>query len=197
MTPTVADTCAGIEDYFRRLEASGRIDLDVETVAPADPAAVERLAELTGGSLPEDVRAYLERGLAAASGALDGPDGFGAVGFDLLDADGALEATRNLRALAADLGEDAGPMRDGVALTFCEPQLIVVPGDGVYHFSTRNPVVRVCGSWSEFLAAWLATGCFGSHSFDVLWAAVSDLVGPEPRGNVWLDYYRATFPDAR
>ncbi len=66
---------------------------------------------------------------------------------------------------------------------------------GLYHYSVRNPVKRVCTSWFAFLEAWLASGCFSSHAFDVVWSAVKDVAGKKPRNNLWVDYYK-TFPTA-
>ena len=90
----------------------------------------------------------------------------------------------------------AALIRRGVAVTYQEPQLVVAD-DGVYHFSYRNPLLRVASSWDEFLENWPAAGCFSSHSFDALWKKVKTRVPAQipPSKNVWVRAYRKQFPE--
>lgn len=197
--------CAAIEAYFRQLRATGTVALRPRSVAPAEPAQLEAYELRHGVTIPPGARAFLLRGLEAAEGSVDSEAGHASIGFDFLDLAGVEKCTRLFRKLAKSQPDDdddpdteahAQLLARGVPLTWSEPQLVVLDG-AVYHYSVRNPVKRVCGSWRDFLEAWLAAGCFSSHSFDVAWDKVKGVVGKKPGKNAWLDYYRKAFPTAR
>ncbi len=62
--------------------------------------------------------------------------------------------------------------------------------------SFRNPPLRVAASFHAFLRDWLASGCFGSHSFDLAWKHVKEhlpLAIP-PSKNAWVKAYKKQFP---
>lgn len=197
--------CEAIEAYFEKLRAAGTVELTPRTVAPATPAQLEAYEQKYGVVFPPGARAFLLRGIRAAEGSVDGEGGHASIGFDFLDIAGVEKCTRLFRKLAKSQPDDdddpdteahAQLLGRGIPLTWSEPQLVVLDG-AVYHYSVRNPVKRVCGSWRDFLEAWLAAGCFSSHAFDVAWEKVKGVVGKKPGKNAWLDYYRKTFPDAR
>ncbi len=111
--------------------------------------------------------------------------------FEKLNASGALPLVD--AALAPSSQEHAEIVREGVALTFEEPQLVWTPR-GVYSFSFRNPVCRVSASWSEFLGDWLASGAFRSHDIDGALAVTAPFLpagSVAPEENRWLKAYRA------
>ena len=193
-------TCAAIEQYTERLLAAKIPGLDLRacSLAPQKATAIAAAEKKLGAPLPRDLVAFLARGLSYPSGSVDEP--FAAMGFDFLDASKIAGHTAMLRKVADDTIEDeadehASLIRRGVAVTYEEPELVVAP-DGVYHFSYRNPVLKVASSWSAFLAAWLASGCFASHSFDSLWKKVKPHVTANvpPAKNPWLRAYKKQFP---
>jgi hypothetical protein len=103
-----------------------------------------------------------------------------------------------LRKVAAESGADdehARVIRSGVALTFSEPEL-VLSGGAVYHFSFRNPLLKIAKSFSEFLEHYAASGCFSSHEFPALWKIVSAEVplAIAPNKNLWVSAYKKQFP---
>ena len=124
--------------------------------------------------LPDDVKAFLRRGLASIEGHLT-EDPSASLGFDFLDPDGIVDSTTILRNVVDETLDDDDPharvVRHGVALTFCEPQLVVSKG-AVYHFSFRNRICKVAKSFSAFLGDYLSSGCFVSGHFDALWHVV-------------------------
>lgn len=198
---SIPEICARIEAFFETLQEAGGIDLRRAELPPSHAAKVKELESQLGVTLPEDVRAFLARGLEFATGAVETEAGFGAIGFEFLGPDQILRATTILRDLAREAEEDEDfdedehveLQRDGVCLTHAEPMLVWTPR-GIFHYSVRNPVRRVCGTWTEFLEAWLASGCFASHSYDALWPALAPALGTKPGKNAWLDYYRTQFP---
>lgn len=193
--------CGRIEALFDALEKAGGIELTRRNLPGSDKKKLADLESKLGVTLPDDVRAFLTRGLQFAQGAVDGKSGFGSVGFDFIKPDNIIKSTKIWRDIAKDVDEDdedehTEVQREGVCLTHSEPQLVWTP-TGIFHYSVRNPVKRVCGTWTEFLEAWVASGCFSSHSFDAVWPVLSGVVGKKPAKNVWLDYYRKQFPGAK
>ena len=143
---------------------------------------------------PPDLRAFLSRGLRSARGGIDEP--FASLGFDFVDAETIVEHTQRLRDAAGEGEEEhAQVIRNGVAVTYSEP-VLVVTNDGVYHFSFRNPLLQIAPSWADFLDAWLASGCFGSHSFESLWAKVGSYAKCpiKPAQSSWVKAYKKQFP---
>lgn len=145
--------------------------------------------------------AFYARGLRACSASIDEP--FATLGFEFLSAETVIKHTKMLRNAADENAEDddeedehAEVIRHGVALTLEEPELVL--SDGViYHFSFRNPVLRVASSSSEFLEHYLAAGCFHSHSFKTLWNIVGPLVPTDipVDKNVWVSAYLNQFDE--
>jgi len=195
------DLCLRIEAFFDELIGSGADFLQRQHLARSKPSEIAALEKALQVTLPADLKQFLLRGLTYASGSVDG-DAFGSIGFDFLDAKGAVKETKVWRALAKNVEDDDEDEhtvigRTGVTLSYAQPQLTWTP-EGVYHFSARNPVKRLCGTWTEFLEAWLAAGCFSSHSFDAVWPALSKVMGKKkPAKNLWLTYYAKTFPNAK
>jgi hypothetical protein len=192
--------CGDVERYLDRLLAAKIPELELRTavLAPQKKRALDAAEKKLGAPLPKDVRAFLERGLRYPDGNLDEP--FVTMGFDFLGADKIAEHTMMLRKIAEDAIEDpndkhAALIRHGVAVTYSEPELVVAD-DGVYHFSYRNPLLRVASTWTEFLECWLASGCFESHSFDALWRQVKTVVNSDisPARNTWVRAYKKQFP---
>jgi hypothetical protein len=198
-------TCDAIEVYLDALLSTPIEGLEVEAVIvpPQKPAAIAGAEEKLGAPFPSDVKDFLLRGLRAPRGGTDEP--FAAMGFDFLGANGIVKSTALLRKIANEGVEDGDEDEDedahaalvdrGIVLTSSEPYLVVA-SDGVYHFSFRNPLLRVASSWSELLEHWLGSGCFSSHSFDALWARVNArVVHPiAPAKNVWVRAYKKQFP---
>jgi hypothetical protein len=195
---SVAETCARIETYFDALRGAG-FDLSNQVLPPQFADAIAEIEEKLSTRLPMDVKTFLLRGLRAASGSITEGNRFAHIGFDWIDAKRIVKSTMMLRDVAAKTIDDeddphADVVRSGVVLTWSEPQIVVA--DAVYHFSFRNPVLRVSGSFSEFLVAFLAAGCFGSHDFDLLWRNVNAYVPPgiPLAKNPWIKAYKRAFP---
>ncbi len=195
---SIAETGAGIEAYFDALRGGG-FELTDAVLPPQPAVAIADIEKKLSTSLPADVKAFLSRGLRAGAGSLEDGERFAGIGFDWLGAKKIVTSTTMLRKIAADTIDDeddphAKIVRAGVALTWSEPQIVVA--DAVYHFSFRNPVLRVADSFGEFLSAWLAAGCFGSHDFDLLWRRVKAQVpaGVPPAKNPWVKAYKKQFP---
>jgi hypothetical protein len=151
------------------------------------------------GALPADVRQFLSHGLRQMTGSVKSGERFAALGFDWLGAKQIANNTLMMRKIANDTISDpneqhAKVMREGIALTYSPPQIVVA--DGVYHFHFENPVLKIADSFAEFLSDWLASGCFSSHNFDVLWSRVGKHVPPglSPANNRWIKAYKAQFP---
>ena len=193
----VGQTCVAIEAYFAALAADG-VELSSDDLKPQKEGALAALEQKLG-KLPSDVRQFLAHGLRAMSGAIQDGDRFASIGFDWLDARQIIDNTLMMREIAADTISDpkdrhAQVMSAGIALTYSPPQIVVA--DGVYHFHFSNPVVKVADSFAEFLSAWLASGCFSSHSFDLLWPRVKKHVplAIPPAKNRWVKAYKKQFP---
>jgi hypothetical protein len=187
------DVCEKIEAFFQQLEASGEVEVYDDSLEPSSEEDIAALEQGLGAKLPADVRAWLTRGCKAYTGSIDEP--FAGIGFAFLGASRSLEHTKMLRENASDdeADEHATIIRAGVALSFEEPELVVTP-DGVYSFSFRNPVLKVAGSWREFLESWLASGAFSSHDFDAAWAKTAPFVpqgSVAPEQNAWVQAYRS------
>jgi hypothetical protein len=197
----VISTCDDVERYLDRLLATKIPGLHVQeqVLRPQKPSAIDAAEKKLGAPFPADVRAFLQRGLRHPHGGTD-DEPAGLLGFDFLPADKVVKITVILRQAAG--GDPGGPhaalVHRGVALTWSEPQLLVASG-GVYHFSYRNPVLRVASSWSDFLASWLAAGCFSSHAFAALWKKVGPVSASDvpPGRNPWVKAYRKQFPGQR
>jgi hypothetical protein len=188
-----------IESYSKIIAGLAELDVQTFVLRPSPASAIASLEKGLGFTLPADVSAFLTRGLKSVEGALDEP--FAAIGMDFLDARRALAHTQLLRQAASDFPPDdphARVIRSGVALTYSEPELVVTDEGAVYHFSFRNPLLRITASFADFLEHYLAAGCFGSHSFPGLWKVVSAHV-PEttiaPSKNAWVAAYKKQFPD--
>jgi hypothetical protein len=209
MTKTlpVVGACAALEAYVDRLHAANppglSLNLALEdttyqpyALKPQTPEAIADVEKALEISLPDDVRQYLLRGLRGAH-ARDSGDNYGWMGFQFLAADQIIERTEMLRDIAEDDDEHAAVIRGGVSLTYDEPQLVVA-ADGVYHFSFRNPLLRVASSWGEFLDHWLAAGCFSGGNYDALWSRVGPFVQHHVpfEDNTWLQAYKTQFPDS-
>ena len=198
---TVHATCAAIESYFDALRREG-VELQDQVVKPQSETAIDAIEKKLSIRLSTDIKEYLVRGLRAATGSVDDGERFAAIGFDWLDAKKIVESTMMMRKAANDTMDDEDDEDDehaqiihgGVALTWSEPQIVVA--DAVYHFSFRNPVLRVASTFAEFLECWLASGCFGSHDFDLLWRRVKQHVPIDraPAQNPWVKAYKKQFP---
>lgn len=197
------ELCETIETFFQKLKESGSVELFDEKLEASSEDAIAALEEELELTLPADLRAWLLRGCKVGHGSVDEP--FASIGFSFMDAERALERTKMLREVAAenrdeddededeDEDEHAAVINQGVALTAEEPQIVWAP-HGVYSFSFRNPVCRVSDSWTEFLAAWVASGAFKSHDVDAALAATAPFVpagSVSPEENRWLQAYRA------
>jgi len=185
-----------IEAFSEKVMGLSALSLQRSVLKPSSPAAIALLEKRLRVTLPPDVKTFLERGLKSARGSVDEP--FASMGFDFLDAKGILEHTEMLRKVAAESDDDdehAAVIREGVALTYSEPEL-VWSGGALYHFSFRNPLLRVAKSLSEFLEHYVASGCFCSHDFRALWKVVGPHVpiAITPAKNVWLSAYKKQFP---
>lgn len=195
----VAAACEAIEAYFQALRTAESLSMDLcnQVLAPQKAASLKKAQQELGMTFPEDLRAFLTRGLRAATGAVEEP--FASLGFDFLDCGALVKHTQMLRKAAADhLDEDdehAELISEGVAVTATEPYLVVTTR-GVWHFSFRNPLLQVAPSWTAFLTHWLASGCFRSHSFASLWSQVGAYVPIKiaPAKNTWLRAYKKQFP---
>lgn len=190
---SIESICDAIESYFTTLAEAKPFDVYSEPLEPSDEDAIANAEEALGAPFPEDVRKFLSRGLRSYTGSLDDP--FAAVGFSFMDANALVDHTKMLRDVAKDNDDGhAKVIRNGFAITYEEPE-IVVSDDGVYHFSFRNPLLRVASSFTEFLEAWMASGCFASHDFDALWKVVKPYVKSDLAKNVWIAAYKKQFPD--
>lgn len=195
----VAAVCTAIEAYFQALRTAENLSLDLcnQLLAPQTASVLKKAERELGMTFPADLKAFLSRGLRAATCAVEEP--FASLGFDFLDCGALVKHTRMLRKAADDhLDEDdkhAELIREGVAVTSTEPYLVVTV-DGVWHFSFRNPLLQVAPSWAAFLTHWLASGCFCSHSFTSLWRRVGAYVPLKiaPAKNTWLRAYEKQFP---
>lgn len=194
--PSIAESCAAIEGHFAALRAAG-VELFDHVLKPQSAAAITTLEKKLAIPLPDDVKAFLARGLRAATGSFEEGEHFVTFGLDWLDAKKIATSTATLRKVAADSLDDephARIIQSGIALTWSEPQIVVA--DAVYHFSFRNPLLRVAGSFGEFLSAWAASGCFASHEFDLLQRELKTLVPTHvpTRDNAWIAAYKKQFP---
>ena len=101
-------------------------------------------------------------------------------------------------AVKVNLDDDHGDViKNGFVITHAEPNLVVT-SDGVYHFSFRNPLLKVGSSLEEFLASFYESGCFGSHNFKAHWDRVGKFVKSKktPDDNKWVQAYLKQFPNA-
>ena len=197
---SVGAVCGAIEELFDSLRATEIPGLHIrqERLAPQSASALSSLETKLDLVIPDDLRAFLSRGLRHGGGAMENGERFVSLGFDFMDARGIVRTTQMLRKIAGgDDDEHAALLAQGIALTSEEPQL-VSSGGAVYHFSFRNPVLRVADSFQQFLAHYLASGCFCSHEFGLAWPIVKDYVpdgfGIPPSRNVWLKAYEEQFP---
>ena len=191
----IAQTAALIETYSEQLKSVPALVVSPFVLKPSSTAALASLERSVGLVLPEDVKAFLARGLKSVTANLNEP--FASLGFDFLDAKKIAEHTQMLRKVVAESGQDdehAQVIRNGLALTYSEPEL-VLSGDAVYHFSFRNPLLRIARSFSEFLLHYLAAGCFCSHDFRALWKIVAAHVPVTipPAKNRWVSAYQRQF----
>jgi hypothetical protein len=198
MNQSVEATCAKIEALCESLlavEIPG-VELGDETLEPQSAAALTALEDQLGTALPPDVRTFLGRGLCYPRGMIEVGERFASLGFTFLEAPQIVEHTQMLREVGKSaLDPHASIIARGLALTYEEPQIVVSDGV-VYHFSFRNPMLRVTDSFETFLAHWLASGCFGSHDFGLAWEALKSHV-PEiisPENNCWIRAYKSQFP---
>lgn len=189
------DICERIETFFKTLAAQGTVEMYSETLEPSSDEEISALEVGLGAKLPEDVRTWLSRGLDGSTGSVSEP--FAAIGFSFLDAVRALEHTQMLRDNADDDDDEehGDVIRQGVALTFEEPEIVVTP-TGVYHFSFRNPLLRVASTWSEFLEHWILSGAFASGDFAAAWEKTRPFIKNEiaPEKNLWVTAYKKQFP---
>jgi predicted DNA-binding WGR domain protein len=202
------ELCSAIEAFCSKLETVEGLEVQPMQLAPrkaSDIAAFEKKFSVT---LPDDVRAFLQRGLRYVEGSVRGDD-YAHIGFDFISMKSMEKTMQIFRDLVDhyeeqdddDSEEKLDLMQHGVALSYSEPSLVVHCGPGpdtgaIFHFSTRNPLLPpVAPSLTEFLRHWLAAGCFGSHDFMALWPKVEALVPVKiPRKkNRWLRYYDAQF----
>jgi len=196
---SIDETCAAIEAYFERLPDDD-FELTAEVLRPQSIKAVNAIETKLDLRLSADVRAFLCRGLRAAEGSVSEGRRFGSIGFDWLDAKQIIKHTQMLRNVANNCSDDddhAKVIRSGLALTFSEPELVVV-GETVYHFSFRNTLLKVARSFSGFLDCWLASGCFSSHSFDLLYEHAKPYLPSgrlPPSKNTWVKAYKQQFPN--
>ena len=198
---SIEDLCSAIEGYFEALRLAG-FDLHDQILPPQPDKNVAALEKKLGAPLPQDLRVFLRRGLRGARGSIEEGGAFASIGFDFIDCKAMEKTTRMLRKIAEETIDDeedphAELVRDGVALTYAEPQLLLA--GGVHHFSFRNPPLRVGASFGEFLRDWLASGCFCSHAFDLAWRHVKKHVplAIPPAKNAWLRAYGKQFPSTR
>ena len=189
-------TAALIEELGAKLATMPELHVSPYVLRPSLPAAIAAVERGLSLTLPSDVKAFLARGLRGVQGSLEEP--FATVGFDFLSAKKMLEHTRMLRKVVEkndDDDEHARVIRQGVALTASEPEL-VLSGGAIYHFSFRNPLLKVASSFSELMEHYVAAGCFSSHAFPALWKVVSRHVplSIPPAKNVWISAYKKQFP---
>lgn len=198
MTQSIDATCAQIEalcDSLLAVEIPG-MELGDPTLEPQSAAALTTLEGELGITLPPDVRAFLSRGLRYPRGAIEVGERYASLGFEFLEAPEIVEHTQMLREVGSSaLEPHASIIARGLALTYNEPQIVVSDG-AVYHFSFRNPMLRVADSFETFLAHWLASGCFGSHEFGFAWEAVKSHMPQSisPENNCWIRAYESQFP---
>jgi predicted DNA-binding WGR domain protein len=197
------ELCTAIEEYFEKLKSVEGLDLTPEELVPEKASAISAFEKKFGVMLPDEVRAFLRRGLRHASAFTPG-DAFGRIGFDFI---GLKHMTRMMQIhrestrFTRDDAKQTDLLMHGVALSYSEPRLVVHCGPGraagaIYHYSPRNPLLPpVTRSLTEFLRHWLATGCFGSHDFDAVWSLVEPHVPVKlsRKKNLWLRYYDAQF----
>jgi hypothetical protein len=167
-------------------------------ITPQSATAIASIESKLSVRLPADVKAFLARGFRVAHGSVKDGERFAGMGFDFLDAKGIIKHTLMLRDAAKHCGEGdphAAVIAKGVALTYSEPELVMAV-DGVHHFSFRNNLLRVAGTFTEFLEHYLASGCFGSHDFDLHWKRVKAHVPIDipPARNTWVKAYKKQFP---
>ncbi|AKU95546.1 hypothetical protein AKJ09_02210 [Labilithrix luteola] len=186
------DVSERIEALFAQVTDHQAVELYSEDLEPSSSEAIEALEAGLGIELPEDVRSWLSRGLKGYTGSIEEP--FAQIGFAFLDASRALEHTKMLRENAGD-DEHGRVIKNGVALTYEEPEL-VVSAEGVHHFSFRNPLLHVTSSWSEFLEHWLASGAFAAGDFDAAWEKTQPFAKGDvaPEKNLWVTAYKKQFP---
>ncbi len=197
------EICTAIEAFFEKLPSIEGLDPTPSELAPEKASAISAFEKKWGVTLPDDVRAFLRRGLRHASASTPG-DRFGSMGFDFIGLKHMAKVTQIHRGLTRFTRDDENQtdlLMRGVPLSYSEPLLVVHCGPGrlagaIYHYSPRNPVLPpIARSLTEFLRHWLAAGCFSSHDFKAVWS----LVGPHvpvklsPKKNLWLRYYDAQF----
>lgn len=185
-----------IEAYGETLKSVRGLHVTPHVLRPSSEQAIAAAEKKLGVTLPADVKSFLGRGLRGFEGARD-DEPFATVGFDFLDAEGIVEQTEMMRDCAGDEDDHAAVIRNGVALTYSEPEL-VWSGETLYHFSFRNPLLEIAGSFSEFLEHYLASGCFSSHAFPALWKMVSSHVpiSIPMDNNLWVIAYKKQFPQS-
>jgi predicted DNA-binding WGR domain protein len=206
-TPSaLEEVCAAIEAYCAKLPSVEGLEVSPAELAPAKASDIAAFEKQWKVKLPEDVRAFLRRGLRYVDGSTLGDDG-AYIGFDFMSLKSMASTMKLYQGLLEHYDEDENEdeyelLSHGVALSYSEPQLVVHCGPGrdtgaIYHFSTRNPLrPPIAGSLTEFLQHWLAAGCFSSHRFSALWPHVQRLVPVKlsRKQNRWLRYYDAQFP---
>jgi hypothetical protein len=169
-----------------------------QTLDPQSPASVAQLEAELAVTLPDDVKAFLLRGLRGASGSYDKDSAFAGVGFDWNSVESILSHTKMLREIAVDNDDEQSEIiRTGVALTSEEPELVLAADGSIHHWSFRNPKLEVAKSFRDFLAHWAASGCHSSHTFTELWPLVRDFapLSIAPKQNLWLRAYKKQFPE--
>jgi hypothetical protein len=196
-TSGIEDIAAQVEQFGQRIKNAPGLEIRPCVLKPSSLTAIAAVERKLGLTLPDDVKAFLRRGLKGVEGSIQEP--FASIGFDFLDARQTIEHTRMLREVAADLPDGdahARVIRSGIALTHEEPEL-VFSRNALYHFSFRNPLLKIAGSFSEFLRHYLAAGCFSTHDFCALWKVVSPHVpiAIPPAKNVWVRAYQRQFPN--
>jgi predicted DNA-binding WGR domain protein len=200
------EVCAAIEAYCAKLPSVAGLEVSPAELAPAKASDIAAFEKQWKVKLPENVRAFLRRGLRYVDGSTLG-DGGAYLGFDFMPLKSMASTMKLHQKLLEIYDEDENEdeyelLSHGVALSYSEPRLVVHCGPGrdtgaIYHFSTRNPLrPPIAGSLTEFLRHWLAAGCFSSHRFSALWPHVQKLVPVKlsRKQNRWLRYYDVQFP---
>lgn len=197
------ELCTAIEEYFEKLKSIPGLEPTPGELVPGKASAISAFEKKFGVTLPDDVRAFLRRGLRHASAHTPG-DAFGSIGFDFIglkSMERMMKLHRDSTRFTRDDARQTALLMRGVPLSYSEPRLVVHCGPGretggIYHYSPRNPVLPpITRSLTDFLRHWLAAGCFGSHGFKAVWSLVEPHVPVKlsRKKNLWLRYYDAQF----
>jgi SMI1 / KNR4 family (SUKH-1) len=186
----------------------------IETLVPPSLDEIAQLEQDFSLELPDDLKQFwlqCQHGLSGAHWEVSPTDqskNFFSVGFDFLPLQMLRRDLPDFRDLAKiysepgdteEFGLELGLHKYSVPLSYSEPQLVLNPQNGLIYWRTYDGAMQelpIAPSFQKFFEHYLASGCFCSHDYKTCWKLMKPFV-PNPiplEKNIWLNFYRASYP---